>query len=816
MSLHDLHVTRVRSKFVPFLLGVQKQNFKEVARILGACKAQHGITGDVQVMLAEDETRIKPRVRWESRRDSLIGFCGEKDPHTCSLGTELQVGSGEQGYNRIVESFQRNVIGAYARVIIVNPLHEKLPRLVICATVTCNSFTAAWVRDHWDMMKTEWDESCRATVGPIVGHASDGDSRRRKLIIADYLSPSSERWRLDWEGWSLSAMFCSSGDVYGLGDQDPIHNGKKMVNPLDRSTHPLVLGEHHACLEHVHLVYKLYSHDVHGLNLDDVIRRDRQNWAGPQRLCSRAVQNCLKLLEDRPDEQRERTLGTRLYLEIVGDYIDIFFSVKLDLFSRIVLCSKVSFFFRLWRLWLLRGNHEVSGSTQSLSEKNMVSHECWLDVQMSCHMVVLLCRMFRDQYPGYEVPLHLLGSDCCEHFFSRVGGMAGYERNYDFGDLMSCASGLNRIAWMEYGEENIQVGKSHVKQRTIWGKLHPLHPGEAEPNLADFDGLKSDREMVDALLKGFKEAQNVLTQLNMAPHTGVRDQAWWKTPWKVETDLKLFGAGLNRVDDPTECDVDITDALEPDCPSWDMPLSRDVLDEDSELDDQGDGVDDATIVGHETRHIMAEVLQQVQCEGASVSKYDPMVAYDGHNIYKATLVSQLLGNPTLSKDRLTRIKQSIYFNGVKPKPRQEGVPVCIMNIGSDCVVLFNTVTNQRSTRAKKGRRATTETREVWIGRVQKIRRKYNGRWGKTRTEIDLLDRPVLQQGDGPSCQVLFNWYKPINNSTVKFLYEATDLQWIDLESVITVVSMKMERNVRTVWHLDVNDQARIDDFLASL
>ncbi|KAL3692696.1 hypothetical protein R1sor_006347 [Riccia sorocarpa] len=311
-----------------------------------------------------------------------------------------------------------------------------------------------------------------------------------------------------------------------------------------------------------------------------------------------------------------------------------------------------------------------------------------------------------------------------------VGGMAGYERNYDFGDLISCASGLNRIAWMEYGEENIQVGKSHVKQRTICGKLHPLHPGEVEPNLADFKGL-------------------------------------------------------NRVDDPPECDVDVPDAeeLETDCPSWDMSLARDVPDGDTELDDQGDGVDDATIVGHETKHIMAEVLQQVQSEGASVSKYDPMVAYDGHSIYKATLVSQLLGNPTLSKDRLTRIKQSIYFNGVKPKPRQEGVPVCIMDIGSDCDVLFNTVTNQCSTRAKKGRRATTVTKE---------------------------------QGDGPSCQVLFNWYKPINNSSVKFLYEATDLQWIDLESVITVVSMKVERNVRTVWHLDHNDQARIDDFLASL
>ncbi|KAL3687171.1 hypothetical protein R1sor_013480 [Riccia sorocarpa] len=362
--------------------------------------------------------------------------------------------------------------------------------------------------------------------------------------------------------------------------------------------------------------------------------------------------------------------------------------------------------------------------------------------------------------------------------------MSGYERNYDFGDLIACASGLNRIAWMEYGEENISVGRSHVKQQTIWGKLHPLQPGEVEPNLADFNGLEYDGEVVTALLSGLREAQNLLTQLNMAPHPGVRDQAWWKTLWQVEADLKVFGSSSTVENEASDSDGEIVEATdrEPECSSWDMSLQR----------------------------------EQVQAEGASVRKYDPMVVYEGHNIYKATLVSQLLGNPTLSKDRLTRIKQSIYFNGVKPKPRQDGVPVCIMDIGSDCAVLFNTVSNRPSTRAKKGRRATTTMKEVWIGRVQKIRRKYNGKWGKTRSEIDLLDRPVVQAGEDCSCQVLFNWYKPLNNSTIKYLYECTDLQWIDLESVITVVTMKVEQNVRSVWHLDPNDRVRIDEFMASV
>ncbi|KAL3699591.1 hypothetical protein R1sor_017613 [Riccia sorocarpa] len=595
-------------------------------------------------------------------------------------------------------------------------------------------------------MKLEWNEHCRRTVDPVIGHASDGDSRRRKLMLADYGSVSGMRWKVDWEGWNFSGVISETGDVYGLEDQDPSHNGKKLINPLDRSTHPLVLGDHHACLEHVQLIYKLYPHNMYVLNFDDVVRRDRQNWAGPQRLCSRLVQKCLKLLEevnpprleDREDAQQKRTFGIRLYLEVVADYIDIFYSTKLDLFSRVMNCAKVSFFFRLWRLWLLRGNHTVSGDTETLSEKNIVNIECWYDVQMSCHMVVLLCVLFRDKFSGLKVPLHLLGSDCCEHFFSRVGGMSGYERNYGFADLIDCAIGLNRLASMEYGEENIHFGRSHAKQQTIWGKLHPLLAGETEPDLSNFNRLQTSAEMIEALKKGFDEAQNLLNH-----------------------------------------------------------------------GEEDDGADDLAVAGHETRHVMAEVFDQICSEEEEVNKFDPIVVFDGHSIYKATLVSQLVGNPTLSNDRLTRIKQSIYFNGVKQKPRVEGVPVCILDEGSDSAVLFDTETAGRSTWSQRRRTANTVSKDVWIaiGRVQKIRRKYNGKRGKTQNEIDLLDRPVGTAGEGCISQVLFNWYSHVRNSREKFTYAHTDLQWIDLESVITVVSMRMEQHVRTVWSLDANERA---------
>ncbi|KAL3678331.1 hypothetical protein R1sor_021287 [Riccia sorocarpa] len=116
------------------------------------------------------------------------------------------------------------------------------------------------------------------------------------------------------------------------------------------------------------------------------------------------------------------------------------------------------------------------------------------------------------------VPLHLLGSDCCEHFFSRVGGMSGCERNYDFGDLINCASGLNRLAALEFGKENLQLGGKHVKQETIWTKLHPRPVGQCEPDLASFAMLESDSEVVEALKTGLKEAQGCLIRLNILPY----------------------------------------------------------------------------------------------------------------------------------------------------------------------------------------------------------------------------------------------------------------------------------------------------------
>jgi hypothetical protein len=48
------------------------------------------------------------------------------------------VGNGEEGYEKILDVFKNNKMGSFARVIVVNPLHDKLPRLVLVVCCTCN------------------------------------------------------------------------------------------------------------------------------------------------------------------------------------------------------------------------------------------------------------------------------------------------------------------------------------------------------------------------------------------------------------------------------------------------------------------------------------------------------------------------------------------------------------------------------------------------------------------------------------------------------------------------------------------------------
>ena len=55
--------------------------------------------------------------------------------------------------------------------------------MVILRQCTCNRFTAGDVEEQWDLIQREYGAKVEPVLGPLIGHSSDGDSRRRKGML---------------------------------------------------------------------------------------------------------------------------------------------------------------------------------------------------------------------------------------------------------------------------------------------------------------------------------------------------------------------------------------------------------------------------------------------------------------------------------------------------------------------------------------------------------------------------------------------------------------------------------------------------------
>jgi hypothetical protein len=80
-----------------------------------------------------------------SKDENFINFCGVKVDHHCASNFLHVVGIEEVGYNIILKAFTNNTIASFDKVLIVNPLYDKLLKLVFVVCSTCNCFDANWL-----------------------------------------------------------------------------------------------------------------------------------------------------------------------------------------------------------------------------------------------------------------------------------------------------------------------------------------------------------------------------------------------------------------------------------------------------------------------------------------------------------------------------------------------------------------------------------------------------------------------------------------------------------------------------------------------
>jgi hypothetical protein len=101
----------------------------------------------------------------------------------------------------------------------------------------------------------------------------------------------------------------------------------------------------------------------------------------------------------------------------------------------------------------------------------------------------------------------------------------------------------------------------------------------------------------------------------------------------------------------------------------------------------------------------------------------------------------------------------------------------------------------------------------WLGRVQKMRRKVGSRWGISRQLVDLLTRGggTSNSHGNTQIQVLLNWF-PKARVNLKFKYDVSDSQWIDVDSIISTVILSY-CSVSAIYTLDQNDANSLNLFV---
>ena len=130
-----------------------------------------------------------------------------------------------------------SVLSNNARLILINPLVCSLPKLPVVIMPTYNRFSHEFAYSHWCQLGQLFHQFLEPVLGPLIGNSSDGDSRRRKLMLQSAEGNTYSEFKPISQdlGFIFHATLEDSPNepagykVRDLCDQDAIHNHKKWI-----------------------------------------------------------------------------------------------------------------------------------------------------------------------------------------------------------------------------------------------------------------------------------------------------------------------------------------------------------------------------------------------------------------------------------------------------------------------------------------------------------------------------------------------------------------------------------------------------------
>ena len=742
----------------PWRAGFHDTNWESIrATYLAVQKANPGIQQTL-VLSAEDETGVRAEVGWDATTDTITGLCGLDCENHCPtlegcrkrkacnpvhqcLSEELNfvVGDEPGAYEkvkRICETYRK---GRMLRIMMLNPLDPKWPRLVCAHFDTCNAFSAAdYVKHQWRRVELYYQKYLADIVGPLVGFASDGDPRRRKLMLYYALAaePDSlmcfccnpdalqrgctrQRYGLPDASFTLKAWKIIRGPRQGvpidtlaaekfwiryIGDQDYIHCGKKLINCANHASRELMIGPY--MYVHINAIttnMKSQTREEHGLLRGDDARGGwkAMDWPSAVRLMKMKHLRSLNNLRIGHGNlvPNEGMAGMLAYLEICRLYVSIYADWSLSNKQRTFRAAFVVTYLRLWYCYIKHDPHKLGLTLQA----NFITREAFQDTLLSCHTAVLIIMANRDLTPWQVCNLVRAGTDCCEDFFSFAGSSVANKRVYS--TLEARRTIRNHLMVMHCAAlGDISMPKNKQNRKQIWD-----HDGPKRTMLDN----PSDIILSAEWKKGLQAAYTRATRQDMKPANAERVR-WWTHPWEF-ADNKFACARGDGIDD------DLYNQDEDDSEEEDLaPRPNESSDDDDDDDDEGDG-DDGDVFG-----ACVDAVAALNTPAAdSKIKQTIYVPHQNAWIHKATVVTDLANGgrgEKMSADRVIRAQTA-------KTPSQKGEAKEEANLGVDD--WFVGIDTNVAVKVEDSNDKTKFTIE--IGRVRRIIKTGGGK-SKRRTD----------------------------------------------------------------------------------
>lgn len=538
------------------------------------------------VELSEDETGILGKIEYWREKDSILGSCGYRgEGYKCNDHFHPVIGTSWQ---RLVDIMSKAIPSSYLRTIMVNPLCDWLPAMVVLANATCNKFDhVPHVSDQWKVTLNAFNQELRPLGCLYSSRGSDGDGRRFKLqyelvnhewkrlqVLRRAAMTIQRRWRrpnslcfvvnqLDRrsaagghhvvgriprnptftvpislegaKGFQFASRATYKADTGAIVDmtcmpsQDSKHKGKRIDMPLQSAAKTMIVGNYVASATDLFLVRKYMDDDnIRKLRTSDLRRDDRQNFAAVVRRSGKLVISILELLQQGTATRRaHKTQGTVAVYRLLSKYLLIFFAVKLSLADRVKLAGYVCHFLRLW--------HVSIRSWPNKKERNVTDHfypmQTFRHVLLSCQSAVMFIMACSFLTPTQVCGLKFLGSDCCEILYSMIGGwgiLCSWQRGFTFRGAMQKITDANALRSIA-ARGNVNQQKHRNKKAGEFDNR--LHEDMALSD-ADLSSYPVYGIMVVKWNSGVSAATADCLQLGMK-HADVPNDLW-NCPWKAD------------------------------------------------------------------------------------------------------------------------------------------------------------------------------------------------------------------------------------------------------------------------------------------